>query len=508
MSQLFIQSRGAVRRPGVFAIEVAPPRIIRGVSLGTIGYVGRFAWGPVTHPTNVGVGTQTTGYLPESGADFVDRYEPAGSPRNSTGYYGAMRRLRAPWFVAGIKGAGYAVATLILAGTGGNLTATAKYPGVRGNSILLSLGAASNGDTAARDITATMSDPNGITGTTTESFKNAPLNGVIDVSRSKLLSSLTFSATLTAWPANVTNSPLTGGSDGAALTAADYQNGLDALALNPDVTVVVTDDCGDAIRTAVNQAVLNHLVANGDRVGAIMGPVANAWAAAKTDKAGYSPSRQCKYYANWTYVRDDAGNLQLSPQSTMWATARVNIDRFVSAAWRDPSVAQYYSMVDSISANFQAGSDIIQDEATDVGIDMMVPNPGGGYVPLHDRTMSLTSGYQYMTTRFYKIWLAKSLLAALPSYVNGPNAWSKLREIKGLIDDFLERERLAGALVESFDKNGKVVPAYSTSLSDNTASSMALGQAVIAIDARNAAVMEQLFLQMNVGEGVTVREAA
>ena len=45
MSQLFIQSRGAVRRPGVYAIEVAPPRIIRGVSLGSIGYVARFAWG-------------------------------------------------------------------------------------------------------------------------------------------------------------------------------------------------------------------------------------------------------------------------------------------------------------------------------------------------------------------------------------------------------------------------------------------------------------------------------
>ena len=123
----------------------------------------------------MGVGTQTTGYLPESGADFVDKYEPAGSVRNSTGYYGAMRRLRAPSFVAGIKGTGYAVATLTKTGTGGNAIATAKYPGILGNSILWSLGAASNGDTTARDMTFTLSDPNGVTGTTTEVYKNAPM---------------------------------------------------------------------------------------------------------------------------------------------------------------------------------------------------------------------------------------------------------------------------------------------------------------------------------------------
>src|SRR5437868_6723765 len=159
MAQLFVASRGAVRRPGVYAIEVAPPRIIRGVSLGYIGYVGRFAWGPVIGAGVVGA--QTTGYLPESGADFVDNYEPAGSTRNSPGYYGAMRRLKAPWFVAGIKGAGFATAGLTQAATGGTVVATAKYPGAMGNRILWTQQAATNGDAAARDHVVTLTDPNG-----------------------------------------------------------------------------------------------------------------------------------------------------------------------------------------------------------------------------------------------------------------------------------------------------------------------------------------------------------
>src|SRR6185436_2782494 len=114
-------------------------------------------------------------------------------------------------------------------GTGGNAIATAKYPGLLGNSILWSLGAASNGDTTARVMTFTLSDPNGGTGSTTEVYKDAPmtLGGSVAVSRSKLLSSLTIGAGMSAWPTNFTNAALTGGSDGAALTATDYQNGLD-----------------------------------------------------------------------------------------------------------------------------------------------------------------------------------------------------------------------------------------------------------------------------------------
>jgi hypothetical protein len=504
MGQLFISSKGAVRRPGVFALEVAQPRTIRGASLGRVGLVAKFAWGPIVQDTGVG-------YTPESGQDFMDKFEPVGSPRTSSGWLAVLNRKKSPWHVAGIKGSGYAKATLSKAGTAGNIVATARYFGVLGNSILWTQQAASNGDATARDHVFTLTDPNGVSGTLTETFKNVAMNATIDCSKSLLLGSLVFSGgTMTAWAANFSNTALASGSDGAAIAAADYQTGLDALALESTVKVVVTDDCGDSVRTAVNTNVANHLANNTDRVGAIMGPAGNTWAQAKTDKATYTAGLgSMHYFANWGYTRDAGGTLRQSPPSTAWATARVSIDRFVSASWRDPdSAANYYDMFESVTTNFAANSETVQDEGTDLGINFLMPNEGpGGYVPCHDRTMSLVSGKLYMTTRWYKNWLTKSLVAGLPTYVNGPNMKKKWTEIKGLVDAFLEAEKDAGALVEDEDNDGNVIPAYSTDYASvNTKTTRDQGEFSLAIDGKNPSVLERLFLLMNVGENVTVRD--
>jgi hypothetical protein len=79
--------------PGVYGILVSPPRVIRGISLGYLGYAAQFDAG------QVGVG-----YLPQSGDDLVQTYEPRGTARKKSGWYGIMAQLSAPWYIVRVAG--------------------------------------------------------------------------------------------------------------------------------------------------------------------------------------------------------------------------------------------------------------------------------------------------------------------------------------------------------------------------------------------------------------------
>jgi hypothetical protein len=480
---LYIDSPSSVVRPGVYFVEVTPPRVIRGVSNGYIGLAARFAWGPV------GVG-----YLPESGDDLIRTFEPPGSPRNSSGYYAIMQRLGAPWFLCGVKGNGASQASDTEAGTGGSLVSTAKYAGVLGNNILRTLQAASNGDSSRRDLVFTLSDP--VTGTTREVYPNLALGQVVDVSRSRLLSSVTFTGTMTAWPANG-GANLTGGSDGAALTANDYDTALTQLDLEDNVRVVCVDDCGDSIRDAVNGDIATHVATLTNRVGYIQGSPTATWAQVKANKALYTSDRLC-YFGNWVSVFDDAGVRQHSPLATFAATIRVNLDVHQSIAWRAPQARKYLQSIKGIDSSvpFSVKSTAIQDEATKLGIILSIPIGGGGFGLLHGRTCNTAPGYLYEVTRWYKDYLGLSIVPALDTYVNGPNSRDQNLDIKGVVDRFMESEKKQFRHVEDFSTDIDSV---------NSQSTLANGDFFLALDAKTPGVRERIFLLINAGETVAVR---
>lgn len=492
---LFITSPAQANRPGVFALEIAPPRSIQGVSLGFIALVAAFAWGP-----------DQVVVTPESPADFLNKFEPAGSPRNSTGYYAVMGRRKAPWKIVRALANDAVAAALTQNGTNGDVIATAKYKGVLGNSITVQQAAAASGDTNARDFTVTLTDA--VTGTTQEVYRDVPLpsGGVdveVDVSSSKLLASLVVEGATTAWPANAT-APLAGGSNGTALASSDYlgtagatDRGLALFEAEPEVRVVCHDDTGNTIRAAVNTGFALHAASMGDRLALIDGNFdAASWAAVKAYIVSGVISDRVRFFGAAVKVYDDAGVLRATPMSTFAATVLVNQEPHRSdAQWADETT-DYYQAIVGIQANFSTSSETVQAEATALGIALPIVLESGRFAILHDRTTSQTTGRKFAIRRRIADYLARSLKAALPAYINAPNVVERHREIKTLIDAFLAEQVRRGILVE-----------FSTDIATpNTPQTLAAGEFYIGIDAQTPAPMEKLIFLLNAGEGVTVRE--
>jgi hypothetical protein len=496
---LFILSTAEADQPGVYALEIAPPRFIAGASSGYIGLVAQFSWGP-----------DEVVVTPESPQQFLDLFEPAGSPRTSTGYRATIGRKKAPWKIVRALAADAAAAALSRAGTGGNVVVTGKYKGALGNSISVQQADAASGLAGAKDFTIVLT--NAVTGTTREVVTDVPLpaGGVavsVDCSGSKLLASLVVDGAVTVWPANGTAS-LTGGSNSASLgiVLGDYTGTLDAnnrgVALfesEPEVRVVCHDDCGNTLRAAINAAFALHAASLGDRIPLLDGNVdAVSWAAVKAYVTGSLVTDRMRFYGAWVKVYDDAGALQNSPMSTFAATVYVNTTPQLSdARWADECTT-YYQAIQGITAAFSTDSRQVRKEATALGIALPIKLASGRYAVLHDRTTSQTAGRKFAIRRRITDYLALSLVAALPEYINGPNVRERFGQIKTIVDTFLAKLVKDGILV-----------AFSTDIrTANTPTTTAAGEFYLAIDATTPSVMEKILLLVNAGEAVVVREAA
>lgn len=508
MPPLFSDNLALERAPGVYAIELAPPVVIQGQVLGYIGFVFQGEWGPM------GVVGEPSGT-----AEFNTTYFPPGSPHNSTGYYALMRRKRMPLRPVRITPTGTAPATaaVVAAAGTGTYTLTARYPGALGNSIVATWRAATDGDAAHRDLELTLS--NATTGVTTERVRNIVLNTDLDLTvtsanlpgGSNLLASLTFStgSALPAAGASVTLGSATGatsataGSNGVAV-AADYTTALALLALRTDLFVVCTDDPGDSLRDAVNDALVAHVAATRRSLAVFQSSAQGAsWSTVKSDVNNSSPtyrSDRTLPQGAWVKVQDDTGVERITPWTTFVASALVNTEPQQSHAWRDEIVTQLYSGVASIYAPFNTADSDIQGDATEQGIGLPV-KIDSGHAALHDRTSSLTAGKKFTITRRLKDFFARALVTNLQSYVNGSNWRGRHLEVKALVDAFF-----AGESPEGRPNDPRVVTFATNIDSVNTSGTIAAGNFSLGIDARTPSVMEKIGLLFNVGETVTVRE--
>lgn len=607
---MIVSSVAAAQSPGVYGQLIAPPKVIRGVSLGYVGYCGQFDSGPV------GVG-----YLPQSGDDLVQTYEPRGTVRQKTGWYGIIGQLTAPWFivrvcggsaglnppqslsavVSGTPGAlpgswrvtalnaagesmgsqtisvanlnatqsasptllswaavigaatysvyritggatqgkiataqagltlndngltasgsipvsnasGFTAASLeLLPATGsGTLFVTASSPGVWGNAMTLQIAAASNGVGTSRDLIFTIT--NAITGTTTFALRNVTLNQVPVLTNQYLVGSITWNGTLTAWPTSQTYT-LQNGSDGVTPTLAEYSAAMDQLGLNADVTVMVTDDCGDAIRAAVNSALITHCSNAYDRVCHITGAKSNSLSAALTDKASYN-SELATYYGPWVQVFDDSGtNLVDVPLSIFGAVLRANLPVHWSIANHDPQATKYLTNIKGISTAtpYSTATKTNRDQATQAQMVLpirgvsAVPGVSGPWQLLHGRDCNLVSGYQYECVTWYRLYIMRALAPQLDVDVNAPNDLNSGLEIQGVVNTWLQSEQSAGHITQSKAADGSLLPAYSTDIqSVNSAATLATGYFFLQINAHHPGVREFIFLNLAVGETVSV----
>lgn len=489
---LFVDSLELVRAPGVSVMELAPPVIIEGQVIGYMGFVFQGEWGPDNVVTE-----------PASTTEFMAMYFPPGSPHTSAGYYALMRRRGLALRPVRILKTGVAAYKTAAAGTG-TYTATAKYKGTLGNSITVTWGTATDADAAHRDITVELT--NSVTGTTREVYRNVvvAIDGTVDVSSSILLASFVFSHTADALPVAGTTVTLASGSE-ASITLTEYQAALDLLAARQDIFVVCTDDPGDSLRPTVNDALVDHVADTRSRLAVIQTNVQNAaWATVKSTINTHSPTyRSDRVVAcgAWVYVQDDTGTERASPFATFVASALVSTEPQQSHAWWDDRITAKYAGISSLYAPFSTGDEGVQGDATDLGVCLPIRLDNGAYAALHDRTTSLTTGKRFITTRRIKDFLARSLRSGLRSFTNGINWRGRQLEMKGIVDEFINRQ------APGVRPDEPRVVAWRTDIdSVNTSASVAQGRFNILLEGQTPSVMEKIGLVFNVGESVTVRE--
>lgn len=483
---LFVSDPGSIQSPGVYAVEVQPPILIEGIPNGKMGYVGQFNWGPVNAV-----------YEPLDTADFLMTYAPPGSSRTSSGYQGLMKHKGLSLAVVRVLKGSPVKASVSVAGTGGNVAATAKYEGTAGNALYLVIESSSDGVSGSKKFSATWTDS--VTGTYSEVIADnvAAPNGTpvtFDVSSSRLLSAFSIDTATSALPANSSN-VFSSGANGTTITHTEYSAGMDALDVLDDVAVLLTDDCGDSIRTAVNGDVYTHAVAAAGRyLGVAQGASGSSWATIKTDKVSYA-SKWMRYSAGWVNVIDDGGTTRVVPWSTWFASAIINLPPEQSDAWWKESVTDYYTGISSIyTTQFSAGQTQVAKDAMALGITIPIKLPGGRIANLHDRNASLTVADRYTVTSRIRRFLALSLTEGLSEFTNAPNVAEEQTALVTAVKNFMDGQVSAGR-----------VTAYSLDATTvNTAITVAQGFFYVAISATTPAPMERIGLLIKAGPTVTV----
>jgi len=435
----------------------------------------------------------------------VYRTTSAGTP-SSTGKINASPVMTATFTDTGLAGSGsvpasnttgytQAVAYLLDSSNVAVARLTAIWPGTLSNTALTAqVEAASDGVANHFDLVVTLADSS--TGSTSERFPNLQTQATSilpNTTTSRLLAKFELVNTPSTRPANATYA-FAGGSDGSAVAASDYQAALDQLALRDDILVVVTDDVGDSIRSAVNSDLFDHAAAKTDRICMLQGPASQSLSATLTDKANYAGDR-VRYVGNWVTVLDDQGNAVTSPAATFMASAYVNLEPQESPAWWSDRVTDFYTGVNSIlSPQFSSADDGTQKTCTNAGITLVIRRPSGRYALLNDRTTSSELSRRFGVTRRIKDFLAKSWSNALDPYVNGPNLPTEWQQIKIGLDNFNALQVAAGRLIA-------VDPTDIVSGNNNT--TQTAGQFIFKVTAKSPTVMEQIVAELNIGPGVT-----
>lgn len=494
---LFIDNESQAHSPGVYALEIAAPTFIDEVSSGYIGIVGQFAWGPIQQVVT-----------PSSTGDFLDIFEPRGSPRTSTGYLAMKGRRGFTCKVIRALASDAVAATATMSGTAGDTVATARYEGTFGNSFTLTQAAATSGNSAKRKYTVTVTSAT--SGTSTESFDEVDLptgtDVEVDVSDSKLLESLVLDGTMTAFPTNATVA-FTSGSNGSALAASDYvgtaggnDKGVALFEADTDIRVIVHDDCGNSIRAAVNLGFATQCTTDKDRRCFLDGDSDAAdWATVQAYVVSGLITDRVTFCGAWVTILDDAGVTRTVPFSTFCASAYLNLQPQESYAWHADVCTQYYQAITGVVANFAWSARTITDTATEtsaVSICLPSKTTRGKFVALHGHNTDKT----FVTTRKIKDFFALSIQPAWDTFVNGPNLASDNLTIKAVSDAFFSDQEKKGRIA-SPDKG---VRQWVTSITENTTSTMGQGKFFLDLTAVNPVDREKMFMRMLIGPTVTV----
>lgn len=499
---LFVSSLSSIRRHGVNGIFRRPPTVIAPVGNGVAAIVAQFAWGPDQALT-----------VPADEAEFLAMFAPDGMSHLTSGYLAVLGKGFPTLKIVRVLASGKAKATAPLPGAGAivQLDVTLKYNGTAGNSVIVTVAAASDGVADHCNISVTVTDARG---STTDLFTNVDNTAVTfvppDCSQAKLTGSIARHSTNVLRPTNgsVTCS---GGADGT-ITAAEYVGtpgagnlGMALLETDKSISAVFTDDPGDSLRSAVNTGLLAHAISCGNRMAFLQGPKGQTVTAAKSDKAGYTASRWGYYCGQWAYVKDDVtGAQQYSPLASFAASMACQLSPSTGIAWKASEAGDM--LVNVIGIDMDWGQGV--SDAEDAGILAAEMEESGGYRFEADCTMATPADptLKLGTDTRMAIYIASSFARATRSYCDGPNVPFDQVAIVGALQTFMDD--LKGAANNDPEHTPFVLDYNIDPLASvNSRSSLANGFFLVPLNYQTGPQMSHIVLSLQGGVGVTIRTA-
>ena len=485
---------------GVFAMEATSPVAVTPIGTGTVGLVGQFPWGPddsIIEPSDV--------------ADRLQTIAPLGMDRTGSGYMAALGkawpdlRLARALGSAAVKASG-----LLLNSTPATVvTIQGKYKGVAGNSIVATVKAATDGDANHFDLDVFVT---GADGATIDSWQNLNYSGtgadsVPDVTQARLVGAIT--KTIAGRPVNG-NYSFTGGTDGT-INAASYSGtagaGDKGLALfegTPDIDAVFADDCGNSLRAAVNAALVTHANTMGDRIAVLNGNSGQSAAAAQADVLNYS-SVWAVYIDPWHYQRDDNGIERLVSPAAAFALVMANVAPSTSPAWKATEIRQMLQFITRLET--QRGANAKNNARG--GICTLLKQTSGGHA-FHAAvvTAALASPSKKDVTRSRMgIFIAKSVVEALPEQIDAPNVAANRDVVIQAIQQFMNN--LRDAQNNDPNHNAHVVDwGWLDLVALNPQSEIQAGNFTPGWQVQTSAAMERIFPTIEFGPTVIVKASA
>jgi hypothetical protein len=489
---------------GVYIDERKPPGPIRGIGNDVVCVVGEFERGPVNVITSIG-----------SSQELFQQFGGFGPDASGNGYKGYIAllnkqfgRLRVIRVSNSMQVT--AVKNIIDAMAENVLEVKADSPGLWGNSLSVSVEAASDGDAAKFNLVVKRN------GLVVETHRNlAHATTTIGAFYAITSSYITAKKLAADRPANIADQALTTGADGT-FADADYTGGpSDARGLEllkgtgaSDIRWVFVAENNSA---TIKASLLSLVTGEKTKIAVIAGAAGDTPTQAATDVASYRSDRVVYVYP---YVDTFVPDLN----SGKGALMRVAPTSFAAAAMaalppgRDPAGVNSEDFLTGVKAlaqpNLTRNDYVTFNEKGIMALQFAAERQR--YSFRSGRTASLDTALQMVGRRTMADYLQESIAAALVFFQNAPlNEQTKL-SIKGACEDFLERQVLLGLLPSREDLDfgtGEQLLPFEVDISSlNTPAQEATGLFIVSIKVRIFASARFIVLRTEIGEAVEITE--
>ena len=477
------------RLEGLYVSERLPPGFIRGRSLSTVGMAGKCVRGPLTPQTI----NSTARFLEVYGGRA---YTLAGGTLIGEIWKALINKPFGPIVVRRVAAAAAATATVNLS----NVVPTAivrvdaSSPGLWGVSVTASVEAATDGDANHFNLRIKWLGKEVLyknLNTFTASDDNLLTTIGDDIGNLVVVTKLANGR-----PLNIADAPLLGGTDGA-IANTDYQSGLNDLAVEPGVSVVLIPEAGPTPAT-INGYLVTIAPTVSDRIFLTWSQVhGNSVAVEAAAVAAQITTRSDRIWwcFNSPYTVDPDVGTEVQTGPHVWLASilsQIDVDVHPGAF----ETASYLAGIKRLTNTSLSRADLIQ--LREAGISTLERLPGL-FLFRSVVTTSLVSGLTEGTRRRMADFLLLSASDRLRYYVKMKNTAEVRAQMGGELVAFSKSLKDQTRVIEDFSVDQESV---------NTPVQRGQGQERILWNVNLIDHILGLVLEANIGTGVVIERAA